>query len=73
MRVVWTTQARDDIAEVREYIARNSVCYADIVAAAIVESVTRLSAFPFSGRIVPEIKADEIREVIGKTTESYIA
>ena len=62
--IVWTPQAIGDVEAVRAYIARDSARYAAFVAEQIVEAVDRLSAFPLSGRVVPELGQKTIREVI---------
>ena len=62
--IEWSPQAARDIESIREYIAQDSVRYADLVAGRIIASVDRLRAFPQSGRVVPERNHPEIREVI---------
>jgi addiction module RelE/StbE family toxin len=62
--IVWTPQAIGDVEAVRAYIARDSARYAAFVAEQIVEAVDRLSAFPLSGRVVPELGQKTVREVI---------
>ncbi|HUF27071.1 MAG TPA: type II toxin-antitoxin system RelE/ParE family toxin [Gemmatimonadaceae bacterium] len=54
-RVVWTRPAREDLRELREFIARDSPRYARPTVARIVRSVARLREHPLSGRIVPEL------------------
>jgi toxin ParE1/3/4 len=62
--IVWSPQALKDLESIRDYIAQDSVRYADLVVARIVSSVERLRSFPESGRVVPELNRPEIREVI---------
>lgn len=62
--IKWSPQAVRDIESIREYIAQDSVRYAELVAVRIIASVDRLRAFPQSGRVVPERNDPEIREVI---------
>ncbi|MEW6684548.1 MAG: type II toxin-antitoxin system RelE/ParE family toxin [Nitrospirota bacterium] len=62
--IVWTPQAIGDVEAVRAYIARDSAHYAAVVAEQIVEAVGRLSAFPLSGRVVPELGQKTLREII---------
>lgn len=62
--IVWTHQAIDDVEAIKAYIARDSARYAVFVAEEIVDAVDRLSAFPLSGRVVPELGRKTVREVI---------
>lgn len=63
-RVVWTRPARDDLREIRAYIAQDSERYARVVVGRLVASVRRLREYPLSGRVVPELARPTIREVI---------
>ncbi|HBG93274.1 MAG: plasmid stabilization protein [Nitrospirae bacterium GWF2_44_13] len=62
--VNWTTQALDDLDSICEFIARDAMRYAQLFAIQAFETVDRLEMFPLSGRVVPEINKQEIREVI---------
>jgi toxin ParE1/3/4 len=62
--VVWAPQAIADVEAIRTYIARDSPHSADLLVAALVAAVSRLETSPRSGRIVPEIGDDALREVI---------
>ena len=62
--VLWTEQARDDLARTYEFIGRDSLHHAGLVVRQLVGAVTRLSTFPESGRIVPELGRSDIREII---------
>ena len=64
IRVLWSRQAVEDVEAIKFYISRDSVRYAQLVAERIVEAVDRLTIFPQSGRIVPEVGDETIREVI---------
>jgi toxin ParE1/3/4 len=63
-QVVWTSPARADLREIRNYIAPDSLRYARLTVQRIIAAVTRLRQFPLSGRIVPELERADIREVI---------
>jgi addiction module RelE/StbE family toxin len=63
-RVIWAPQAREDLNDIRRYIARNSQLYADVFLDRVLEAADRLEQFPRSGRIVPEAGQDDIRQVI---------
>ena len=64
MRLVWTRPALADVLHIRDHIAQDSPRYARVVAERIVSSVDRLSVFPLSGRVVPELADPTLREVI---------
>ena len=61
--VVWSGEALDDIDALAEYIARDSVFYAQQVAAKIIESGDTLVAQHTRGRVVPELNDPAIREL----------
>lgn len=62
--VRWTGQAVGDLQAIRRYIARDSPQYGRLVAERLFEATSRLEAFPRSGRIVPELDQDDVREII---------
>lgn len=64
MRLVWTRPALADVLHIRDYIGADSPRYARVVAERLFASVDRLSAFPLSGRVVPELADPTLREVI---------
>lgn len=63
-RVVWAPQAIQDVESIRAYVARDSAHYADLVVERVVAAVGRLASNPRSGRMVPEVGDESIREVI---------
>ena len=63
-RVTWTEQALDDLHAVCLFIARDTPAYASVFAAQVFRAVDRLADFPRSGRTVPELDRDEVRELI---------
>jgi plasmid stabilization system protein ParE len=62
--IIWTDQALEDIESIAEYISRDSFHYAQLAVRKIFGTVKRLSLFPESGRIVPEIEQKNIKELI---------
>ena len=62
--IVWTDFALEDLRSIYDYIARDSKVYADKYVDKLIARVDQLEANPKSGRVVPEIKKDEIRELI---------
>lgn len=63
-RVVWALQAIQDVEAIRAYVAHDSVHYADLLVERIVSGVSRLEGHPLSGRVVPEVGDELLREVI---------
>jgi len=63
-RVLWAPQAIQDVEAIRAHVARDSTHYADLVAERIITAVERLQDHPRSGRVVPELGDESIREVI---------
>jgi len=62
-RVTWSPEALDDVEAIAEYIERDSPAYARAVVQKILASIRKLVTFPQSGRVVPELDDDAIREV----------
>jgi len=50
MRVVWNTQARDDLRALTAYIALDNVTAAATVSTRILEGAELLASFPHAGR-----------------------
>jgi toxin ParE1/3/4 len=63
-RIVWSPLAIEDVEAIRAYVARDSRRSADLLVERLVIAVERLQANPFSGRVVPEVGDDALREVI---------
>ena len=62
--VRWTNQAVGDLQAIRDFIERDSPKYSRLVAERLFNSTERLDTFPLSGRVVPELGRDDIREII---------
>ena len=61
--VEWTELALKHISLIWDYIAADSVFYADKVTDGIIAATERLSDFSQMGRIVPEINKKNVREI----------
>ncbi len=61
-KVSWTQAARDDVASIADYIAKDSPHYARIVVKKITALSRILIQHPRAGRIVPELEREDIRE-----------
>ena len=64
MRLVWSPLALDRVANIADEIAADSPQAADAWIDTILSAAERLESFPQSGRIVPEVRRKEIREII---------
>ena len=64
MKVHWTDTAQQHLAAIHDYIAQNSPAYAKRMVDRLTRRSEQIAAFPLSGRIVPEYRLDQIREVI---------
>jgi plasmid stabilization system protein ParE len=62
--VIWSPVARDDLAAIAEYIGKDSPTRATVVVDRLLGAVERLSQYPRSGRVVPEIGAANSREIL---------
>jgi len=62
-RIAWSPRAVEDLEAIAQYIAVDSNAYAAAVVTTILRTARRLSQFPFSGRIVPELADSNIREL----------
>jgi toxin ParE1/3/4 len=61
--VVWTETASIDLERAVEYIHQDSPAYALSFLSDTLEKAKVLTSFPYSGRIVPEINDQNIREI----------
>ena len=65
MRIVlWTDQARADLAAIHAFIQQDSPHYASVVISRIIAATGRLAQLPESGRAVPEFENPQVREVV---------
>jgi plasmid stabilization system protein ParE len=62
-KIIWAPSALNDLRKIHEYIARDSLSYANKFTDGAFDATERLSIFPQSGRVVPEIGNPSIREV----------
>jgi toxin ParE1/3/4 len=63
-QIRWTSQALADLEAIGDFIARDAPSFAQVFVGRIFEAVDRLEKFPRSGRAVPELGREEIREII---------
>ena len=61
--VQWMPSALADLQSVREYIARDSVFYANKFVDEAFDATEKLKIFPEMGRVVPELGIQSVREI----------
>jgi len=64
VKVLWSPLAVERVTEIAQYIARDNPAAAEAWVNTIFSKVGDLKAFPESGRLVPEISNENIRELI---------
>ena len=64
MKIIWSPLAVEQVQDIASYIALDKPAAAVYWAEKIFSSVERLTDFPKSGRVVPEINRNEIREIV---------
>jgi len=64
VKVIWSPLAVEQTRDIASYIAQDKPSIAEQWAEDVFASVGRLTDFPKSGRIVPEIKKESIREIV---------
>ncbi|MNQ61428.1 Plasmid stabilization system protein [compost metagenome] len=64
MRIVWSPLALERVEDIAQYIAEDKPTAAVEWVEGLFATVERLADFPESGRVVPEVGAQRIREVM---------
>ncbi len=64
MRILWTLQAKEDLQEIKAFIARDAPFTAVAFIRRLKRAVDALRGFPERGRVVSEIGKPEIREIL---------
>ena len=64
VKLNWTLQSKMDLDAIGDYIAKDSVKYAKLQVQRVRNRARRLINFPESGKIVPELKRPDVRELI---------
>ena len=60
----WTDQAVEDLRSIRLFIERDSPRYGRAVAERLYDATSQLELFPYSGRMLPEVNREDLRELI---------
>ncbi len=64
VRVNWTDQTLNDIENIAQFIEKDSPKYANIQVQRFFDKAKILETHPHTGRIVPEINQDYLKELI---------
>lgn len=68
VKIIWTARSLTDLEEIGEYISKDSPKYAKLTLEKLIETAKQIEQNRLIGRIVPEVRQKNIREVI---TGSY--
>lgn len=71
-KIIWAPKAVMDLETTCDYLAQDSIEFASIFAKRVLDLIEPIPSFPYSGRIVPELHNDFIREKSFKVIESFI-
>jgi toxin ParE1/3/4 len=63
-KIKWTNRALKDLNSIFDYIASDSLFYAERFTRSLINSTLKLEKMPKSGRIIPEFAQDNLREII---------
>lgn len=63
-KLIWSPAARDGLHDIVVFIARNNPKRAMSFGYELISETDRLQEFPELGRIVPEYRSDDIREIV---------
>ncbi len=63
-KLIWSPAARDDLHDIVIFIARDNPNRAMSFGYELISETDRLQEFPEFGRIVPEYRNEDIREII---------
>lgn len=63
-KLIWSPAARDDLHDIVTFIARDNPNRAMSFGYGLISETDRLKDFPESGRVVPEYRNDNIREIL---------
>ena len=64
VKVIWTSNARNDLKSIFDYISEDSNFYAKRFIDKIIKKVDVLENYPNLGRVVPEFQNPHLRELI---------
>lgn len=62
--IIWSKRAFIDLEDIAEFIAKDSMKFANITVSRIIQDAEKLKNNPLLGRIVPEVNNEKYRELI---------
>ena len=62
--LVWTPRAYADLEAIGAYYAQSAPGYAEVLVRKLMHAAERLRTFPVSGRMLPEVDDENMREII---------
>jgi len=65
-KIIWSPESLSNLQSIYKYIASDSEYYAALFIEKIVSIIENIPDFPKSGRVVPELGNEQIREKIYK-------
>ena len=65
--IVYKENAEDDLNQIKEYISKDSIFYANKTVNEIMYKIEYLTMFPYMGRKIPEYNKEKFRELIYKS------
>jgi len=69
VQITWTDSALQDLNDIGDYIAKNSLRYAEITVVRLFETVDILESHPYVGVMVPDFRNKSIGNCIKAITE----
>lgn len=66
-RLRWSKRAETDLEEIYDYIAGDDPVAAARWVEKLLERARKAAMMPFTGRVVPELKREDLREVLVRT------
>jgi plasmid stabilization system protein ParE len=59
VKIVWSENALQDIEQISEFIRKDSSDRAALFVSRLIDATEKLSQYPNSGRVIPEVKKEE--------------
>ena len=72
-KLIWSPAARDDLHDIVVFIGRDNPERAMSFGYELISKTDKLQAFPGMGRIVPEYRNQNIREIIFSTVPNRLS
>jgi len=63
-KIIWTEKAASHLEAIHEFISKDSTVYANRFIRILISKTQILKIFPYSGRMLPELREESIREII---------